>query len=592
MTLAATTQRQSTEDSVSTESQQQFDDKGEQKEQKTHGEKPSLVTSAEVRARGEKPGDVEALGSDTVAPAGPRAHMSTLKWILTLISIYISSLLYGLDTTIVADVQGTILERFGEPEKLAWIGAGFPLGSIAVVLAIGKLYGTFDMKWLYFISLLTFETGSAICGAAPTMNASVLIVGRVIAGAGGSGFYVGALNIVTTLTDERERPMYIASMAMVWGTGLILGPVVGGALSQSSATWRWSFYLNLVIFGVFSPIYVFILPSLELQPGKRLSEKLRQIDWIGSLLNAAIWATWVVAITFGGATWAWSDGRTIATFVVCGVLIIVFGLQQRFKIGTTHESRIFPAGFLLSKDLLLQHIVTSCTAVAVFVPMYYIPLFFQFTRNDGPLDAAVRLLPFVIFLIFFSLVNGGAMPQFGYYQPWFIVSSILIIIGGALMFTVHSDTSNARVYGYSILIGTGAGLSFSASYSVAPIKVASDPRFGIRMIADGIGFINMAQIGSIVHALAISGTVFQNLAFDKLKSALAGFAFSDAELHAAISGTRSQLISGASEEVRALAVGAIIEAMDRVYVLVIVAGALCLVCSVLMKWEKFFLRPQ
>jgi hypothetical protein len=61
---------------------------------------------------------------------------SRVQWILILIAMYITAILYGLDTTVVADVQGTIIERFGESEKLAWIGVGFPLGSIAVILSL------------------------------------------------------------------------------------------------------------------------------------------------------------------------------------------------------------------------------------------------------------------------------------------------------------------------------------------------------------------------------------------------------------------------------------------------------------------------
>lgn len=60
----------------------------------------------------------------------------SVQWIPILVAIYISAWLYGLDTTVVADVQGTVLQRFGEPEKLAWIGVGFPLGSIAIILSL------------------------------------------------------------------------------------------------------------------------------------------------------------------------------------------------------------------------------------------------------------------------------------------------------------------------------------------------------------------------------------------------------------------------------------------------------------------------
>ena len=95
----------------------------------------------------------------------------------------------GLDTTIAADVQGPILEAFGDIEKLSWVGIGFPMGSVSIVLLVGALYALFDVKWMFIGSLVLFEAGSALCGAAPNMNA--LIVGRVIAGTGGAGMYLG-----------------------------------------------------------------------------------------------------------------------------------------------------------------------------------------------------------------------------------------------------------------------------------------------------------------------------------------------------------------------------------------------------------------
>jgi hypothetical protein len=134
---------------------------------------------------------------------------SRRDWTLTCIGLYLGALLYGkvlilfsmftvltldlqgLDTTIAATVQGSVYEDLGNLQKLPWVGIGFPLGSVAVVLLIGKLFQTFEIKWLYTASVLLFEIGSAICGAAPNTNA--LIVGRVIAGIGGSGMYIGYL---------------------------------------------------------------------------------------------------------------------------------------------------------------------------------------------------------------------------------------------------------------------------------------------------------------------------------------------------------------------------------------------------------------
>lgn len=164
----------------------------------------------------------------------PGAQYNNWQWIAVLAAIYSSAFLYGLDNTIVADIQAAAVETFGEVEKLGWLGIGFPLGSIATILSLSKAFGIFDVKWLYLGSLIMFEAGSALCGGAPSMNA--LIVGRVWAGAGGAGMYLGVLNLLSINTTMQKRSLYMSGCGVVWGVGCILGPVIGGSFSDSSAT--------------------------------------------------------------------------------------------------------------------------------------------------------------------------------------------------------------------------------------------------------------------------------------------------------------------------------------------------------------------
>ena len=84
-----------------------------------------------------------------------------------------------------------------------------------------SLYGLFDAKPLYAFSILLFEIGSAICGAAKKIN--VLIFGRALAGLGGAGLYVGVMTLLSALTVAKERPLYVASTGIVWGVGAVLG---------------------------------------------------------------------------------------------------------------------------------------------------------------------------------------------------------------------------------------------------------------------------------------------------------------------------------------------------------------------------------
>jgi MFS family permease len=81
------------------------------------------------------------------------------------------------------------------------------------------MYGQFNAKYLFMGSILVFEVGSAICGAAPTMN--TLIVGRTICGLGGSGIYLGCMNILSVLTTDQERPAYLSLVGFMWGIGTV-----------------------------------------------------------------------------------------------------------------------------------------------------------------------------------------------------------------------------------------------------------------------------------------------------------------------------------------------------------------------------------
>lgn len=118
-----------------------------------------------------------------------RRTTTGIRWFLICFAIYSANFLYGLDATIAADIQAPVAQTYGDVQKLGWLGFGFGLGSTAAILPLGKAYGVFDIKWVFIASLTMFSASSALCGAAPTMDA--LIVGRVLAGSGGAGMYLG-----------------------------------------------------------------------------------------------------------------------------------------------------------------------------------------------------------------------------------------------------------------------------------------------------------------------------------------------------------------------------------------------------------------
>lgn len=112
-----------------------------------------------------------------------------------------------------------------------------------------------------------------------------------------------------------------------------------------------------------------------------------------------------------------------------GVLIIAFVAQQYFSFLTTPARRIFPVMFLNRRTPLLMFVATACVTVAIFITIFYVPVYFQFVQNDSGLDSAVRLLPLVVVLVVVTVVAGYSLPIIGWYQPFFLISGILITIG-------------------------------------------------------------------------------------------------------------------------------------------------------------------
>ncbi|KAI4232034.1 MAG: hypothetical protein LQ349_005244 [Xanthoria aureola] len=502
------------------------------------------------------------------------------KWAVVVASILSSTFLFSLDNTIVADVQPAIFERFDEIDTLAWLGVAFALGSAATILPWCKAYGVFNVKWLYIFHVLLFEVGSALCGGANTMNA--LIVGRAIAGVGGCGMYVGCLTYLSITTSMQERPVYMGSTGLIWGVGTVLGPVVGGAFADSSATWRWAFYINLVIGAIFAPAFFFLLPSIDLQAGVPLKEKiLKMTDWFGIAIFNVFIICFVMAVSFGGTYYEWDSAPEITFWVLGGVFFVAFCFTQVYHPFVVAHHKLYPTHFLKRPVLVILQIMIFCASGCTFTPTYYIPLFFQFALGDSALQAAVRLLPFICMLVLFALLNGSLMAKFGYYMPWYLFGGALILVGSSLMYTLDSNTSASAVYGYSVLIGIGTGSFLQASYGVSQALV--DPED----IPNAIGFISIGQSIGVVLFLSVAGTIFNNEAIKAVTPILVGV--SETEVEGAIAGTSSSIFETLDEATRARVVEAIIQSLDKVYGLIIGGGALVFILAFFLPRQKLFM---
>ncbi|KAL8669403.1 MAG: hypothetical protein Q9168_006003 [Polycauliona sp. 1 TL-2023] len=512
-----------------------------------------------------------------LAKAPPARDVHGWKWSIVVASILSSTFLFSLDNTIVANLQPAIFVRFDQIDTLPWLGVSFALGSAATILPWCKAYGVFNVKWLYIFHVLLFQAGSALCGGASTMNA--LIFGRAIAGVGGCGMYVGCLTYLSVTTNMQERPVYMGATGLVWGVGTVLGPVVGGAFADSSATWRWAFYINLVVGAIFASAFFLLLPSIDMQAGVPLKDKiLKMTDWLGIAVFNVFIVCLIMAVNFGGAYYDWSSGPEITFWILGGICFVVFCFTQMCHPFVVAVHKIYPTHFLKRPVLVILQVMIFCASGCAFTVTYYIPLFFQFALGDSALEAAVRMLPFISMLVLFALLNGSLMGRFGYYMP---CPFIYILPSDDRPDTLDSNTSASAVYGCSILIGIGTGSFLQASYGVSQALVPPED------LPNAIGFISIGQSLGVVVFLSVAGTIFNNEAIKAVKPILVSFSESDVE--EAIAGTSSAIFETLDETTRARVIEAIIQSLDKVYGLVIGGGALVFILALFLPRQKLFM---
>ncbi|PWY92206.1 MFS general substrate transporter [Aspergillus heteromorphus CBS 117.55] len=504
----------------------------------------------------------------------------SLTWALICTALYSTSFTYGLVITITAGIQGSVIEEFSDVASLGWIAVGFSLGSVIAILPYGAFYRTFNMKWGYISGLAIFLIGTVLCGIAPTMEA--FIVGRVLAGVGGSGIYLGALSYLAALTTDRTRGIYLNELSAAWAIGGIMGPLVGGGLSVSM-TWRWGFYLIIIIGGITSLISLFFLPQTHLMTGKLVCECALSLDYVGFGIYIGIWVAFTLGFMSGGRVWPWNDGRTIASIAMLLLLLIIYSLQQYFCLFTSPKNRSFPGHLLRSCDQSLLNIATGCSNTAMLTT-FYLSIYFEFTRNETPFKVGLRVLPFLCTYIVTSFIACLLVHIINRHMPIYCVSGFLMVVASACFTLFLSpSTSTGGITGISIVIAVGSGLTSQLGYTVASLKASTREDK-----LNAVNLQNLSQMSSTVICQVIASQIFQSIAARNLARVLAPMGFSHVDIQDAVVGTQSRVFQSLSGVEREQAVWAITEGMKRPFYIVLVGGGVGLAAALCMNWKRLY----
>jgi hypothetical protein len=188
----------------------------------------------------------------------------------------------------------------------------------------------------------------------------------------------------------------------------------------------------------------------------------------------------------------------------------------------------------------------------------------------------------VIFLVVTIVGNGIATARYPWFQPWFLVGSIFGLAGAALLYSADESTSDARIYGYSILIGFGAGCFVTLCFATAQTQVDKAE------IPHAVAFMAFAQQGGAAFTLAISNSVFLNDSIRQISDILPQLP--RASIQRILSGLGSDILSSLSKAERDRVSQAVAASLSKAYIVPIICGGLAVILSLFIKrdrdWEK------
>lgn len=339
--------------------------------------------------------------------AKPNEHPSGARLVCIVLALVLAIFLVSLDLTIVATAIPKITDEFHGLADVSWYSAAFFMTIDGFQSAWGKVYKYFPLKISFLISIFIFELGSLICGVAP--NSTALIVGRAIAGLGAAGIGAagigsGTHTIIAFSASPKNRPIFKGVMGTSYGIAAVVGPLIGGAFANK-ASWRWCFYINLPIGAIsgFIILLFFKTPSAAKPRSASLREKILQMDLVGVVLVMGAVISYILALHYGGQTYAWNSSQVV------GLLICFVMLSAAFVVWEWCQEDRAMVPFRLAKDrvYLVPSVFAFFFSGAYFLIIRYLPIYFQVINNISPEISGVRNLPLIL-AVTVSMLAAGA----------------------------------------------------------------------------------------------------------------------------------------------------------------------------------------
>jgi len=408
---------------------------------------------------------------------------------ITLCVIF-ATLMQALDTTIanvaLPHIQGSVS---ASQEQIAWVLTSYIVAAAIMTLPTGFLAARFGQKNLFLVSVAGFTVASMLCGLAQSSVQIVLF--RIMQGAFGAALVPLSQSVLMEINPPERRGSAMAMFGMAVMIGPVLGPVLGGWLTDNYS-WRWCFYVNLPVgAAAFLGMTVF-LPDSERKPGEKL-------DWFGfGTLSIAITALQVLLDRGEQKDW-FGSGEIWIEAIVAACAFYLF-LAHTF---TTGRPFVRP-GLFRDRNFLAGTLFITIVGLTYYSSLTLQPPYLQSLMNYSVVAAGIVMGPRGVGTMIVMLVVGRLVGR--------VDTRVLLGIGlGLTAWSFYAmtgwtpDVSQRAIVIVSVVQGVGLGFLFVPLTTESLSTLPPDQR------TEAAGLYNLSRnIGSSVGISVVNALLTRN----------------------------------------------------------------------------------
>lgn len=383
------------------------------------------------------------------------------KLIITMMSAFLALFIAALDQTIVVTIFSTVGNQFHAFDEINWLTSAFLIPMAVFCPSWGRVAIAFGRKPTMLCGIAIFEIGSLI--AALSISMSMLIGGRVIQGIGGGCIQTSVSLLATESVPVNYRSLSLSAMAVAYAIASVAGPFLGGALTK--VTWRLCFYINLPL-GVIAFIMLFFLYNPPKPTGK-LKDRLKLIDYFGSLLLIASLVLMLTGLSLGGVEFSWVSPAVILMVIIGFATYIVF-LMYNFILSA---NPMFLKEFYTTPQIFFAATMGFFNYAFFLGNITYLTVYFQVIFAHDSLQSGIDLLPLIIATTISAVINGVLIKLIRHIKVFYVVfSGAFGIIAAGLITTLDRDSSVGKRIGYLIIMGISVGFQIQSTLLSCQIK--------------------------------------------------------------------------------------------------------------------------